>query len=222
MARKAYKKAAGFARRLLKINPINPGVRRQMIELQVAHARKQMRAKRPDLAAKELSGGGRMGTFRCPQRAAPHRPWAGRDCRAGQGEQAEAWLREGVQLAGGGVAGWFRAMLEAELMKMRPVTRGACARNLAQAREAPPTKEAVMAIVAALGQPEAAENKRTVAGLLPGMQAWLLQAAAIDWSPAEFQALAETLVRFEAFDLLRDYARAARRREPANPDLAVP
>ena len=55
VARKAYKKAAGFARRLLKINPINPGVRRQMIELQVAHARKQMRAKRPDLAAKELA-----------------------------------------------------------------------------------------------------------------------------------------------------------------------
>ena len=55
MERKAFKKAAGFARKLLTINPINNVVRRQMIELQVAHARKQMRSKRPDLAAKELA-----------------------------------------------------------------------------------------------------------------------------------------------------------------------
>jgi hypothetical protein len=93
---------------------------------------------------------------------------------------------------------------------------GRLRKELAQARETPPTKEAVMAIVAALGQPEAAENKRTVSGLLPGMHAWLLQAAAFDWSPAEFHALAEALVRFDAFDLLGEYARAARRREPAN------
>ena len=50
VARKAYKKATGSARRLLRIDPINAGVRRQMIELQVAHARQQMRSKRPDLA----------------------------------------------------------------------------------------------------------------------------------------------------------------------------
>jgi hypothetical protein len=56
-----------------------------------------------------------------------------------------------------------------------------------------------------------------VASLLLGMRAWLLQAAAIDWPPAEFQALAEMLARFDAFDLLAEYARAARRREPGNP-----
>jgi hypothetical protein len=36
------------------------------------------------------------------------------------------------------------------------------------------------------------------------------------WSDGEFQALAETLARFDAFDLLQDYAQAARRRDPAN------
>jgi len=55
VGRRAYKKAAGFARRLLTIDPINPGVRRQMIELQLAHARKQMRAKRVHLVGKELA-----------------------------------------------------------------------------------------------------------------------------------------------------------------------
>ena len=49
------------------------------------------------------------------------------------------------------------------------------------------------------------------------MRAWLLQAAVIDWLPAEFQALAEILARFDAFDVLAEYARTARRREPGNP-----
>jgi cellulose synthase operon protein C len=217
MARKAYKKAAGFARNLLRINPINPGVRRQMIELQVAHARKQMRAKRPDLAAKELSAAAEW--------ERPDAPSAllliARglvEPRSGTREQAEAWLRQGVELAGGGAAGWFRAMLEAELMKCPSGDAGWLHTELVRARETtPPAKDAVMAIVSALGQPEAAENKRAVAGLLLGMRAWLLQAAAFDWPAAEFQAVAETLARFEAFDLLRDYARALHQRDPANP-----
>ena len=216
IARKAYKKAVGFARRLLKIDPINPGVRRQMIELQVAHARRQVRAKRADLAAKELSGAAEWERSDAP--SAVLRIVRGLVAlQAGQGERADAWLREGVELAGGGVAGWFRTVLEAELMNAATGDTGRLRKELAHARETPPTKEAVMAIVAALGQPEAAENKRTVSGLLPGMHAWLLQAAAFDWSPAEFQALAEALVRFDAFDLLEEYARAARRRESANP-----
>jgi cellulose synthase operon protein C len=103
VARKAYKKAAGFARRLLKINAINPGVRRQMIELQVAHARKQMRSKRPELAAKELSAAAEWERSDAPSallRIA--RGLAG--LQTGAREQAEAWLREGVGLAGGEAA----------------------------------------------------------------------------------------------------------------------
>jgi hypothetical protein len=50
-----------------------------------------------------------------------------------------------------------------------------------------------------------------------GLRAWLLQGADFDWPDEEFQALAEALARFEAFDLLQDYARAARRRDPTNP-----
>jgi hypothetical protein len=89
--------------------------------------------------------------------------------------------------------------------------------ELLRARETPPTPGAVMAIVSAAGQPEAAENKKAVASLLLGMRSWLQQAAALDWKPAEFEAVAEMLTRFESYDLLRDYAEAARLRDPANP-----
>jgi len=217
VARRAYKKAAGFARRLLKIDPINPGVRRQMIELQLAHARKQMRAKRPDLAAKELS-----------QAAEWDRPDAPSGLlriarglvalQSGEKEQAEAWLQEGVTLAGGGVAGWFRAVLEAELMRCAGGDARWLREELASARRTPPTKEPVMAVVSALGQVEVGEDKRALSGLLLGTQAWLEQGAGIVWSPAEFQLLVDVFVRFDAFELLATYARAARQREPANPE----
>jgi cellulose synthase operon protein C len=215
VARKAYKKAAGFARRLLQIDPINAGVRRQMIELQVAHARKQMRARRADLAAKELALAAEWERPEAP--SALLRIAQGLVGLQAKGDAAGARLREGVALAGSGVAGWFRAALESELMRVDASHADRMRKALAQAREVPPTREAVMAVVATLAQPDAAEHRKAVASLLLGMRGWLEQAVDFDWPPAEFQAVAETLARFEAFDLLHDYARAARRRDPTNP-----
>jgi cellulose synthase operon protein C len=215
VARKAYKKAAGFARRLLQIDPINAGVRRQMIELQVAHARKQMRARRPDLATRELGT-----AYEWERPDAPNallRIAHGLiGLQAGEGEWAEARLQEGVALAGGGAAGWFRAALETELMRLGGGLVDRLRKELAQARVAPPTREAVLSVMTALGQPEATANRKAVASLLLGMRPWLLHAAAFDWLPAEFHVLAETFARFEAFNLLQEYARAARQRDVTN------
>jgi hypothetical protein len=214
LARKAYKQATGFARRVLRINAINPGVRRQMIELQISYARKQMRAQRPDLALKGLAEAAEWERADAP--SAPLRiARALVERRTGGADQTEATLREGVALAGGGVAGWFRARLEADFMKAGDEV-GWLQRELARARETPPTVDAIMAIVAALGQPEAANSKKAATSLLFGLRPWLQQGAAIDWKPGEFQAMAEMLARFEAYDLLRDYAKAARQRDPAN------
>jgi tetratricopeptide (TPR) repeat protein len=215
VARQAYKKAAGFARRLLTIDPINPGVRRQMIELQLAHARKQMRAKRADLAARELAQAAEWDRADAPNGLL--RIARGLVAlQGGEKEQAAAWLREGAALAGGGVDGWFRAVLEAELMQCAGGDALWLREELVGARRAPPTKAAVMAITSALGQVPVGDSKRGVASLVLAMRAWLSQAAGIVWSAAEFQILADVFVRFEAFDVLRDYARAARRREPGH------
>jgi hypothetical protein len=51
----AFKKAAGLARRILDIDPINTGVRRRLINAHLAHGRKQVAKARTDLARKELS-----------------------------------------------------------------------------------------------------------------------------------------------------------------------
>lgn len=50
----AFKKASSLARRILAIDPINSGVRDALVEAHMAHARKQLLKRRPDLAGKEL------------------------------------------------------------------------------------------------------------------------------------------------------------------------
>jgi hypothetical protein len=217
VAREAYKKATGFARRLLKLDPINMAVRRQMIELHVAHARKQIRGKRADLAAKELALAAEWDRPDAP--SAVLRMARGLlSLRGGDTKTATALLHEAAELGGGGVGGWFRIVLEAELLKCTRAESAVPRRELEQARERLPSRPAVLAVANALGQPEAVRNKPVLRSLLTGMHAWLEQGAAIDWTQDEFLIIADSFTRFEAYDLLHDYATAARKREPDNPE----
>lgn len=54
LAGSAFKKAAGLARQMLEIDPINSGARRRLVDAHISHAAKQMPKNRLDLAAKEL------------------------------------------------------------------------------------------------------------------------------------------------------------------------
>ncbi len=51
----SFKKAAGVARQILDIDPINSGVRGRLVSAHLAHARKQVAKARTDLARKELA-----------------------------------------------------------------------------------------------------------------------------------------------------------------------
>ena len=218
VTRKAFKKAAGFARRLLRIDPINVGVRRQMIDLATAHARKQVRSKRPDLAVKDLAAAAEWERADTPSAALRiARGLAGLQARDAA---AEALVQEGVRLANGGIAGWFRAMVEALRMRVDKPYVERIRRELDRAKQAEsPTRDAVLAVIAAFGQAEAGENvKRALQDLLVTMTPWLERAAGLDWPAAEFQTVADALARLEAFGLLSDYAHAAGRRDPTDRD----
>ena len=73
-----------------------------------------------------------------------------------------------------------------------------------------------MAVIAMLGQPDTAENREAVVGLLFGMRDWLLQAAPSTGPPGRCMPWPKRS-SFDAFDLLQEYARAARRRDAGNP-----
>lgn len=55
LASQSFKKAAKFAHQILSVDPINRPVRERLVKAHLAHASKQLKAGRPDLAEKELS-----------------------------------------------------------------------------------------------------------------------------------------------------------------------
>lgn len=213
VARKSYKSAAGFARRLLAIDPINQPVRQQIIALQIAQARKQVRAARPDLASKTLAGA--LGWERADMPVAVLRLAQGlAGLRLGEGAAAEAMLREGVRLAGGGVAGWLHAALEATLMDAGPEAGEFCAAGLAEALRAASAREAVLDVIRVIGRADFLENKRQVAPQLARIDPWLRRRARLDWPPAELHRIAQMLQQYSLFETLGAYARQALRHGP--------
>ena len=212
VARSAYKKAVGLARRVLTLDPINQPVRHRMIELQLAYARKQMRSGRADLAGKALSQAAEWERPDAP--SAPLR--IGQALVAIHGEQkpdVNARLREAVQLAGGGTAGWFRAVLEAALMGWPDQRRQAMHRELANAQTGEPDRETVLSLVAMLGQREIQDSRKVVASVLWRIEPTLAGGSRIVWSSAEFHTIAASMHRLGAFDVLLAYAREAMRRD---------
>lgn len=212
--RDAYKKAVGFARRLLTLDPINQPVRQRMIELQLAYARKQMRAGRSDLAEKALGQAAQWERPDAP--SAPLRIGQALVTWRDQDPAAEARLRDGVELAGGGTVGWFRAVLEAALMGWTDQRRQQLHHELAAARASRPDRQMILSLIAALGQKEIHKSKQVVTSVLWRIDRWLLQGAELHWSDAEFQTLAACCHHLDAFETLRAYAAAALRREPGD------
>jgi tetratricopeptide (TPR) repeat protein len=219
VARKAFKSAAGFARKLLALDPINSGARRKMIELQLAHVRKQMRAKRPNLALKDLAAAAQWELGSTPN--PDLRIVRGLvELQANTDEYAEAIVREGVRLAGGGVAGWLRAAAEAVAMLIPQDRIKFIMDELRLARGAPPTKDGVISAVSILGALAARDSRRVIAELAFPLRSWFSRAALLEWTPAEFHPIAELFQRLGQFDILEDYVLRALQRSPDEPTFS--
>ena len=214
IVRKAYKKAAGFARRILALDPINPAVRQRMIELQISHARRQARSKRADLAWRELADAAEW--------ERPDAPSA-RLCvnqglvawELGDAADAEARLRRGVELAGGGVVGWFCASVEHARMKAGAASGAVLRAELVRAQKAAaPSKQEILSVALAVSDGEITEARKEIAPLLFRIRGWLLQGASLAWPAAEIHPVCAMLRLADAYDLLADYARLALLRTP--------
>jgi tetratricopeptide (TPR) repeat protein len=118
-ARKAHKKAAGFAARVLELDPINSKARAILINAHLAHARKLMRGDKYALAEKELDSAGQLER----DNARTGIVEINRGLLAlqqGQRDRGRQWLREGVRLAGGPVLAWLRLAVEALRLELDP------------------------------------------------------------------------------------------------------
>jgi tetratricopeptide (TPR) repeat protein len=212
--RKAYKKAAGFAKKLLAVDPINRPARQRMIELQISYVRKQMRAKRPDLAWKELAGAGEWDRSDTPNADLRiNRGLVG--LRGGLDPEAEARLLEGLDLAGGGAVGWFRtALQDALLMPPRQRPLSLISDELARILREVPSKPDITAIAALFSAEDVRADPKATSELLWKFVTWLRNATHTVLSIAEFHSVADAIVRGHLFEILHAFAAVGRRREP--------
>jgi tetratricopeptide (TPR) repeat protein len=217
VSRNAFKKASGFARQLLAVDPINMPVRQRMIELQLAHARKQIRSGRPDLAAKSLDEASEWERPDMPNPAlrigrALVATMAATDGDAGAAEKVRAAVAE----AGGGTLGWFRMVLEASLMDWPAKRLQLFQRELNAAQKSEPDRATVLALVGLLGQREVRGSRRAIAPAVRVFEPFLARGSQIDWSPAEFLTIGEMLAHLRNFRTLHRYAMRAVERDPGN------
>jgi hypothetical protein len=214
IARKAYKKAAGFARRVLALDPINQEARQRMVELQISHARRQARSKRADLAWKELADAAKW--ERSDAASARLRVNQGLVAwELGNAADGKARLYRGVELAGGGVVGWFRASVEHARLRGAAASGGVLREELVRAMKATaPSKQEILSVALAVSDSEIADARKEIAPLVFRIRGWLLQGADLAWSAAEIHPVSEMFRLAGAYDLLADYARLALLRTP--------
>ncbi|MBK8752902.1 MAG: hypothetical protein IPL99_15265 [Candidatus Competibacteraceae bacterium] len=118
-ARKAHKKAAGFAARVLELDPINSKARSILINAHLAHARKQILAGKYALAEKELDRAGQL--ERDNARSGVIETNRGLLAfKQQQRERGQHLLREGARLAGHPLLAWLRLVVEAPRLNLEP------------------------------------------------------------------------------------------------------
>lgn len=118
-ARKAHKKAAGFAARVLELDPINSKARSILINAHLAHARKQILAGKYALAEKELDSASQL--ERDNARSGVVEINRGLLAfKQHQRERGQQLLREGARLAGNPLLAWLRLAVEAPRLKLEP------------------------------------------------------------------------------------------------------
>lgn len=108
----AFKKAAAIAREILDVDPINSRVRERLVDAHLAHARKNLRDRRPDLAERALTQAGEWGRGEVTQeRLELMRGLIEMHAGAPEGE---ARLRAVAETLGCGLAARLVLLLEAE------------------------------------------------------------------------------------------------------------
>lgn len=209
----AYKKAAGFAQRILAIDPINPRGRGLLVDAHLSHARKK--ANQPEAARRELEH-------------AAHWARSGIDTgridilhglitrrEAGAKAAAES-LNTGIARAGGGLTGRFYLLLEAARLDqdLQAVTRAAAL----PAVKGEGNRAQVLTLVRALGTlRDGPHYARAVEAALVPLAPAINQAAQADFDREESELLCETLLRYRQYRPLTRYARTALQRWPRAP-----
>lgn len=208
VAGSAFKKAAGYARRVLALDPINPRVHALLGRAHLAHARKQVAARKREAAERELKEAAewlrepadRAALLTLRALAAPSR----------SGEAA-ALAQEALAAAGGAPGGLLHVALELRRNRL------SVSHALADLKIALPKRFTPEEAVAVAGAVMALEEETELHGLLAVLEAPLEKALAGRFEEADALLLCEALRRCRSRWLTQRCAAAARKRYRHNP-----
>ena len=215
-ARKAHKKAAGFAARVLELDPINSKARTVLINAHLAHARKLMRADKHALAEKELDSASQLER----DNARTGIIEINRGLLALQQRQRDLgrhWLREGVRLAGSPLLAWVRLAVEALRLKLDPADLQRNA-ELSDPRKLSASRADLLALAQLLNAYREEEVKN-LASVLEGLEKPLQRAIKALTSEDDLLLVCESLCQAPHHGLLEYAATRALEVQPERPLL---
>jgi tetratricopeptide (TPR) repeat protein len=211
LASNAYKKAVGYARKVLELDPINGRVRAILGGAHLSHARKQIKAAKPEAALKELdqaeewlAAGRDRGRIHLLRAMAVH--------DAGRSGESAGWMQQAAAELGGTTLAYAALSLETAQINRDLVPYAKTSGLTAPARLA---ADEVLAILRLLDGEQ--PSPRTAATALKPLEKPLLGAAGLKLSAADFLYVLEILAKFGQARLTVRFAEAARKQHPENP-----
>ena len=218
LANKTFKKASRLAKRLLVIDPLHGGIRRELIGACLSQARKQVQTKRFDLASKEL---------------AEAATWERSDEKEGivtinqaflcwldpqQTEaQGAALLATGMEEAGGDLSARLRAVMEGVRLSLPAELLTPLEQELITYGNQPITNKGVLAVVRVAD--EYASEKALPAQITSLSKTWK-KAKTLTFSHEEWRTICRLFVKTKAYSLLNQYARFGEKKWRKQPVFA--
>jgi tetratricopeptide (TPR) repeat protein len=213
-ARKAHKKAAGFAARVLELDPINSKARNVLMGSHLAHTRKLIQAGKYPLAEKELDTAGRLER----EHARSGLIEINRGLLAFHQERHELLrqaLQEATRLIGSPLLAWLRLAVEAYRLDLEP-TAFFHYLALPEPSHLTATRSDLLALVQIVnGYRE--EGVDCLIGVLENMEKPLKRAIKALDNADDLLALCECLLQVPHYELLEYAATGALKHQPQRP-----
>lgn len=213
--RNAFKKAAGYAKSLLEIDPINSQARTFLLDAHLGSARKQMKSGRYDLAQQELAQARLLD---------PHHRIAAR-CfldalvayQQGGADACRPILREGFAAAGGDLAA--RVILAIESLSAGLPQSGALALVDDFEKDSIADRQQLLVLIKGLRRYQKANRQNLSAAIRPFFPTLKKSFKHAELSEEDYFNLCQSFAEVTQYDLVKECAAQGLRRTPLAPGL---
>ncbi len=220
--RKAFKKAVEYAKAVLKLDPIHLKARQVLFSSHVSHARKLIKTKKFELARKELNEAAHYEKTNQPSGLVQINQGLLNWYEGTAPELAKPAILEGFKLAGGGLNGYLRVLVETKSLNLK-LEDSVLPWLPKFTRQYVPTRSEILAVVALINsyqqQQLNQQQLKSLLKMLATLEVPLQQVPAQTFSKEEMISICECFKQIGHFGLLKAYSQQALSEWPAQPIL---